>query len=581
MRGGRLAGLLLLVAVLAGCGGLASDGPVQEGLEVGSNEAPALTIVFPGPEPDAPQESIVRGFLRAGAASGGAYDNARRFLTGAVAEQWNPDQTLQLLATASAPTVRATGADTVEVSSEAAGTVDANGRYTAHPPGTTVRAEFRLVSVDGQWRIDRIPEGFGRWLASNDVGRLVQPYAVNYVSTSLRSTVEDVRWFPVDKLATRLARAQLLPVPAHLEGAAVTAVPDGARLLGDAVSVENGVASVNLISTPIAPGEATRQNLWAQFVSTLTQDPTVMAVRLAVDGVPVDVDGVEGPVSSLTRVGFPAPEPDTSLAKPVVRRGATVSVFDPRLGSQADTRGSEAPRAFPDIPQGYTRLAESADGSEVAAVDPGGGALSRWRDGIRYEVPGLGGLLGAPAYDRRGFLWVGSVSVSGRLFVVDVRATPGDPVAAEARAVTASWLSDRRVLQARVSDGGDRVVVVSSAGDGRDVRVDLAGVVRGQGEQPERLSPPLQLGVDVGSAAGLTWTDDRTVATLAEVAGQVAPTLFGVGGDVTRLTPIDGATSVASVDGTLYAVASGRLWLRSGARWVDAGEGTDLATPAG
>ena len=76
----------------------------------------------------------------------------------------------------------------------------------------------------------------------------MQPYDVHYVSTSQRALVPDTRWFPVDKLATRLARAQLVPVPAHLADAAVTAVPAGARLLGDAVSIESGVATVNLIS---------------------------------------------------------------------------------------------------------------------------------------------------------------------------------------------------------------------------------------------------------------------------------------------------------------------------------------------
>ena len=119
----------------------------------------------------------------------------------------------------------------------------------------------------------------------------MQPYAVHYVSTSRRAVVPDVLWFPVDKLATRLARAQLLDVPAHLAGAATTAVPAGARILGDAVSVDAGVATVNLISSRLQPGEATRENLWAQFVSTLTQDPSVARVSLFVDGVPVDLAG--------------------------------------------------------------------------------------------------------------------------------------------------------------------------------------------------------------------------------------------------------------------------------------------------
>ena len=90
-------------------------------------------------------------------------------------------------------------------------------------------AEFQLETVGGQWRIAALPEGFGRWIASTEVNRLVRPYAVHYVSTSQRALIPDVRWFPVDRLATRLARAQILPLPEHFDGAAVTAVPLGAR----------------------------------------------------------------------------------------------------------------------------------------------------------------------------------------------------------------------------------------------------------------------------------------------------------------------------------------------------------------
>ena len=576
----------LVVAVataLAGCGGgLASDGPVQGGLEVGSGEDAPLTIVFPGPEPDATPESIVRGFLRAGAASDGAYDNARRFLTGEVAESWNPDETLVLLATDTAPSVRITGPTSVEVSSRAAGTVDSTGRYTAAAPGTRVTADFRLTSVEGQWRIDRIPEGFGRWITSNDVSRLVRPFAVHYVSTSSRSTVEDVRWFPLDRLATRLARAQLLPLPRHLEGAAVSAVPEGSRLLGDAVSVEAGVASVNLISTPLAPGEATRQNLWAQFVSTLIQDPEVTAVRLASDGVPVEVSGVEGPVSSLTRVGFPAPEVDTSLAKPVVRRGSTVSVFDPGLSAQQQTRDPDPQTDLPEIPQTWTGLAQSADGAELAAVDVEADGVSRWRDGIRYEVPPPGTDVGAPAYDRRGFLWTGAVGDDARLFTVDVDADPADPEAAAPLPVAASWLGDRRVAEAKVGSDGDRVAVLSTLPDGSQPRVDLAGVIRGEGDRPERLSPPLRLGVELSSASGLTWVDDSNVATIAGIGGEVAPTVLSVGGDMTRLSPVPGGVDVATTGADdLYVVTGSGLFMRAGSRWVDSGPGTDLAAPAG
>lgn len=575
------------VLALSGCGGLTTYGPVQSGREVGSGEAPQVTVVFPGPQEGSTQEGIVRGFLRAGAASDGAYDNARKFLTTAASERWNPDETIVLLASDQSPTVRQVDPATVAVTAAAAGTVDATGRFTAADPGSTVTATFSLTPVNGQWRIDALPKGFGRWIAAGDVARLVQPFAIHYVSLSRRAMVPDVRWFPLDRLAPRLAKAQLDPVPDYLAGAAVSAVPARARLLGDAVSVKDSVASVNLISSQLAPGQATRQNLWAQFVTTLTQVPDVSAVLLAIDGLPVDLDGIEGPVASLAQVGFPAPAPDTSTAKPVVRRGADVTVFDPGVNAQEQGRQTQAPATtYPAVPATFTHLALSADGSELAAIDPDGDGISRWRGDNRYEVPGFGRDVGAPAYDRRGFLWAGGVGRgSDRLFVVDVRADPADPRAAAATPVAADWLAGRRVLEARVASDGDRVAVLSTRADGRDVRVDLAGISRGEGGRPQRLSAPLRLGVVFSSAQDLVWLDDETLATVASVGGApVRPTILTVGGELRALAEVPGAIRVGTTGGerNLYVVTSqGRLLSRVGTRWVDSGPANDLAAPAG
>ena len=196
-----------------------ASGPVEPGLEVGSGTPPAVRVAPPGPVAGAGQESIVRGFLRAGGASDAAYDNARAFLSAAESERWNPDGTIVLLADDTPPSAKLLDPATVRVTGTAAGTVDAEGRYTAARLGSTVSATFRLSTVGGEWRVSELPEGFGRWISRADVSRLVQPYAVHYLSTSRRALVQDIRWFPADKLATRLARAQITAVPDVPRGA--------------------------------------------------------------------------------------------------------------------------------------------------------------------------------------------------------------------------------------------------------------------------------------------------------------------------------------------------------------------------
>ena len=104
-RRARAALVLLVALVLAGCGGLSHGGPVEPGLDVASGNPQGLRVLFPGPAAGVDQVSIVRGFVRAGSASDGAYDNARAFLTGQTSEKWNPDRTLVLLADDGAPKV--------------------------------------------------------------------------------------------------------------------------------------------------------------------------------------------------------------------------------------------------------------------------------------------------------------------------------------------------------------------------------------------------------------------------------------------------------------------------------------------
>ncbi len=582
----RLLAALTAALLVGGCGGLTTEGPVEPGLEVGAEEAPSsnLRYVFPGPRAGDEPVDVVSGFLRAGAASDGLYDNARAFLTVSAAERWNPDATLVLLADDTPPSATVVDPTHVRVTATPEGTVDESGRYTPAAPGETVSAVFALTDASDEWRISELPERFGRWIQRGDVTRLVQPYSLTYISTSQRATVPDVRWFPLDKLATRLARAQLDPVPKYLQGAVSTAVPEGARLLGDAVSLdETGLATVNIVGPRLGPEEAVRQDLWAQFITTLNQDLSVSRVALSVNGTPVDLLGLQGPAASLADIGFP-PRPTTTTERPVVRRGGDVSVFDPAGGLQSGS-GSGGP-GYPTVPEAYTRLALSGDAAELAAVEPGGAGLSRWRDDTRYEVPGFASQLGAPAYDRRGWLWVGGVGDGGdRLFVVSLEADPSDAETASATPVRADWLASRRVVQARVAAGGDRVAVLSTRLDGSNPRIDLSGVVRGSGGRPDRLADPLLLSTTVKGAKGLTWVDSLDVASIIRRgSGEWTPAVLGVDRTIRELPVAEGAASITSTGGErdLYVITDeSRLLARSTPGWTDSGRADDLAVPAG
>ncbi|MEK6275685.1 MAG: GerMN domain-containing protein [Actinomycetota bacterium] len=150
------------------------------------------------------------------------------------------------------------------------------------------------------------------------------------------------------------------PTRAERRSGVTTAVPRGTRLLG--ISIAKGVATVDLTSEYQAGGGSlSMQVRLAQVVYTLTQFPTVKAIRFKLDGTPVDVFSGEGiildhPVgrsdykdlapTSPTATGTwsllpaaPIPAPDLTLS---VWTGTEMIVFGrvQKLGSAGEILGS-------------------------------------------------------------------------------------------------------------------------------------------------------------------------------------------------------------------------------------------------
>ena len=150
-RRSRAALVFLLALVLAGCGGLSRGGPVEPGLDVASGNPPGLRVLFPGPAAGVDQVSIVRGFVRAGSASDGAYDNARAFLAARTSEKWNPDHTLVLLAGDVAPKATRLDPATVPAARAVMRTVAGSSRValgaTSSASRTRVRSGFHFSLV--------------------------------------------------------------------------------------------------------------------------------------------------------------------------------------------------------------------------------------------------------------------------------------------------------------------------------------------------------------------------------------------------------------------------------------------------
>ena len=133
----------------------------------------------------------------------------------------------------------------------------------------------------------------------------------------------------------------------------------------------------------------------------------------------------------------------------------------------------------------------------------------------QYEVPLEGSDVGHPAYDRRGYLWIGAVGRGGAA-----------PPAVDRR-------RDRRPARRASRRGPGRGRLAGRAAGARGAgragrRQDRRAVDPGRhglphrplrrgahgGGLPQRLSAPQRIGASVTGATSLAWLDDRTLATL-------------------------------------------------------------------
>ncbi len=597
MRRRRLAALLLVAsAALAACGGLPSSGPVLEGRALGEVVNERVRVVAVGPVDGASQESIVRGFLRAGEDTDETHATGLSFLAPRSLALWRWS-TEDVVVYDGDLRVRRLTDDTVEVSAAVLARLTPDGRYVEQPPGAREKVTLGLTKVGGEWRVELPSTGFGLWLDYDQFYRVYANHFIYYVTRNGRDLVPDSRWFPIgSRLATTLARAQLSTVPEHLAGAVETGVPLGTRLAVAAVPVTNGKAQVNLSSEALSADPAARAAMWAQLTKTLSQISSVSSVSLAVDSTQLELPGGVTSVSSATELGYavvPQTFPDTA----VLRTGDTLRRFDPRYvpDAQDARRPDLKPKDgdIPRIPDTWRGLALSVDGKQIAAVSANRGDLSIWRatEQPRSVAPFAGSLI-RPVYDAKGYLWIAGSDEQGddRVFVLD--SVSSDPDSAP-KALSTPWLGDRRVTAMAVAADAARVLVVTTDRAGGDEQLGLSGIVRATNGEPQALSKPLRQAQSLTRIQDVTWLDPTNYAVLGQVrrgdAMRAWLATVGAGVDGTRsgaprLNAVPGAVTITTVGGPrgiIIVTSDNRVLARAGSNWPLIERGSDVLVPGG
>lgn len=583
---------MVLLGALSACSGLPTSSPVQARASIAPEPDQVVNVRPPGPAAGASARDIVRGFLRANAYQTDDYSVAREFLTGGASATWDPKRELSINTGERDFVDSMTDATTVSVTARQTALLDGDGRLvdTADPRSRT--GSFTMRQIDGQWRIQQLPKGFGAWISEDDFDVSYTAQRIYYAVPATKTLVADVRWFPLAGLTTALARAVLRPPAAYLAPIVTAQMPQGTLLRVDAVPVDTstGVATVDLTSAALGATPAQRTALWAQMLATLSLTRGVRSVVITVDGAArLETPDLPQNPTSPEDVGYTVVQ--VSRSNLIGRSGVTLRWINPATSS--DAASGAALTTLPSVPQTWTQVAASADGRQVVAVSADGTTMSRWVAGRQITRPVFGTNLTRPSFASRApaEIWIAGtpLSTGGGAAGSTVWFVPADepPETAQPQPVDLPWLGSGRIVAIAVAADGNRIAMVVRSATG-STQIDLAAIVRDASGSPTALSTPLVVGSGLTDVRDVTWLDDSTLGVLARNnSGDVAvhAVQAPIGGLLSDLgqvpkQPIVAIRGVGDGPSGVYLITAGDQVLNhEGATWLPMNGLTGLVVP--
>lgn len=508
-----------LVASSAACASLPTKGAIKIGPSIEQGFTGEVLYYSPnGPSEGASQTDIINGFLTAGTGPQNDYEVAREYLTEDLRSNWQPTQEVLVQGTSGQlliqPDNRVTYATAIE------SRINSEGQFTALSTPEPRVLEFRLVRENGEWRISKAPNA--TLLIRPVFEVLFKPYSVYFYDNNLKYLVPDVRWFPSRaSTSTRLVNA-ILDGPARwLQSTVQSAIPAGTALSIDSVTVNRGVAVVDLNSEALKASPLHRQYIKAQLTETLMQVPTVTSVSLLIAGTPVVVPN------------FSQPQPPAESYAPVMLTEKALY----QIGGTAASPIAGSSQFISELkPQDFA-LDSAQD--RLALLTKFGIYSARLGDLAASPelIDARAGLL-APQIDPQGYIWSVGKSAGSLVYAINSRGLKLPQ--------SASWLSGRARLAFAVSPEGSRIAFVTMRA-GRPV-VEVAGIVRNSKGEPSAIGVAIEVAKDVISPRALSWQGSTTLAVLGSstAVGSSLVTQVEVGGMSKALTSVPVSKAIAS-----------------------------------
>jgi hypothetical protein len=483
----------------------------------------------------------LNGFIAAGTGPQNDYAVAREYLSESIRSSWNPNQ--EVLIQRSSPRVVISDQDTAELVVDVAATVDADGKYQVTPLGTERVLEFSFVFENSQWRLSRVP----------DVTVLIRPvfdvvfsgYSVFFLDRQKRFLVPELRWFPTTPATgTRLVNAVLGGASSWLKPSVVSAIPSGTRLSIDAVTVENGVALVDLTARALIASREDRSLMKSQLEATLSQLSNVSSVAISIE-----------------RARQEIAEADANAGEPQVRALALVGEEGLELLASSQESVFAPGKSFFEQSE-QKEIALSGPSGWIATLTDGGVFRTRGdRPGAQVEQIESQFAISSIEFDSQEYLWSANKAPGSELIVTSP--------SLEQSKVLAPWLAGQFVRALAISPGGSKIAMLVQ-GSSR-TRVLVSPVVRNSSGTPIELAEPLEVAGEISNPSSVSWIDQLTIATVSGASGSTSALLSTIGGTARQLPVVPGTRKIVAAGSSsqLYLLTeTGELFSYRGSAWT-------------
>jgi hypothetical protein len=533
---------LALAMTLTGCASLPVAGPVRIGPDlVPVTDGDSFYYSPSSPSDGASQTEILNGFIAAGTGPQNDYAVAREFLSESIRSSWNPNE--EVLIQRSTPQVVISDQDTAELVVDVAASVDADGKYQVAPLGLGRVLEFSFVQENSQWRLSAVPDATVLIRPVFDV--VFSGYSVYFLDRQKRFLVPELRWFPATPATgTRLANALLGGPSSWLKPAVVSAIPNGTRLSIDAVTVENGVALVDLTARALVASRSDRSLMKSQLETTLSQLSNVSKVAISIE-----------------RARQEILDTDNGTGEMGVRSLAIVGEDGLELLASSQDSIFEAGKNFFEQSE-LAEIALSGQSGWIATLTATGVFRTRGdRPGAEVELIDSRAAIADIEFDPQEYLW----SVSRGLGSEIIATSPG----LEKSIVGAPWLTGQSVRAFEISPEGSKIAMLVQ-GSSR-TRVLVSAVIRNSLGTPIELTEPLEVAGELSNPSSVSWVDQITIATVNTASGSTSALLSTIGGTSRQMPALPGTRKIvaAGTSSQLYLLTeTGELFSFRGSAWT-------------